>query len=157
FNCSTLALTYQPPQDNNFSIAGDMTFNTGQSFNINTTYDLNTVAMHEFGHALGLNESSVGNTLMYAMYTGRKLSPASADIAGTRAIHRANGLRTGYASNSGSASHGALGTAGLINSLINAPSLTGLVLNLAIVTGGQSEYFAFTAPSGAGSPLDLDM
>ncbi len=53
FGCSTLALTYQPPPDNNFSIAGDMTFNTGQSFNIGSTYDLFTVAMHEFGHALG--------------------------------------------------------------------------------------------------------
>ena len=59
FGSSTLALTYQPPPANNFSIAGDMTFNTGQSFNIGSTYDLFTVAMHEFGHALGLNESSV--------------------------------------------------------------------------------------------------
>ena len=52
-------LTYQPPPANNFSVAGDMTFNTGQSFNVGSTYDLFTVAMHEFGHALGLNESSV--------------------------------------------------------------------------------------------------
>ncbi len=29
FGSSTLALTYQPPPANNFSLAGDMTFNTG--------------------------------------------------------------------------------------------------------------------------------
>ena len=40
FGSSTLALTYQPPSANNFSIAGNMTFNTGQSFNVGSTYDL---------------------------------------------------------------------------------------------------------------------
>ena len=44
FGSSTLALTYQPPPVNNYSIAGDMTFNTGQAFNIGSTYDLFTVA-----------------------------------------------------------------------------------------------------------------
>ena len=49
-----MALTYQPPPVNNFSIAGDMTFNTGQTFKIGSTYDLFSVAIHEFGHTLGL-------------------------------------------------------------------------------------------------------
>ena len=89
FGCSTLALTYQPPPVNNFSIAGDMTFNTGQSFNIGSTYDLFTVAMHEFGHALGLNESSVSNAVMYGTYTGKKTGLASDDIAGIRSIYSA--------------------------------------------------------------------
>ena len=89
FGSSTLALTYQPPSANNFSIAGDMTFNTGQSFNIGSTYDLFTVAMHEFGHALGLNESSVSSAVEYATYTGRKTGLASDDIAGIRSIYSA--------------------------------------------------------------------
>ena len=96
FGASTLALTYQPPSANNFSIAGDVTFNTGQSFNVGSTYDLFTVAMHEFGHALGLNESSVSSAVEYATYTGRKTGLASDDIAGIRSIYsrgRAHGGR----------------------------------------------------------------
>ena len=157
FNCSTLALTYQPPPDNNFSIAGNMTFNTGQSFNIGSTYDLYTVAMHEFGHALGLNESSVGNAVMYGTYTGRKTALASDDISGIRSIYSSNGPRTADAYNTGGASNGTLSTAASINSLISTSSLTALVPNLDISTAGQSEYFSFTAPSGAGSTLELDM
>ncbi len=157
FNCSTLALTYQPPQDNNFSIAGDMTFNTGQSFNIGSTYDLYTVAMHEFGHALGLNESSVSNAVEYGTYTGRKTALASDDIVGIRSIYSANGPRTADAYNTGGASDGTLSNAASITSLINTTSLTGLVPNLDISTAGRSEYFTFTAPSGTGSGLEVDL
>ena len=91
FGSSTLALTYQPPPVNNFSIAGDMTFNTGQAFHINSTYDLFTVAMHEFGHALGLNESSVAGSVMYGTYNGTMKGLASDDIAGIRSIYSSNG------------------------------------------------------------------
>jgi predicted Zn-dependent protease len=157
FGSSTLALTYQPPPANNFSIAGNMTFNTGQSFNIGSTYDLYTVAMHEFGHALGLNESSVSNSVMYATYTGRKTGLASDDIAGIQSIYSANGPRTADAYNTNGSSDGSLSTAASINSLINSSSLTALVPNLNISTAGQSEYFSFTAPSGAGSTLELDV
>jgi hypothetical protein len=157
FDCSTLALTYQPPQSNNFSIAGDMTFNTGQSFNIGSTYDLYTVAMHEFGHALGLNESSVSNAVMYGTYTGRKTALASDDIAGIQSIYSSNGPRTADAYNTGGASNGTLSTAASITSAISTSSLTAIVPNLDISSAGQSEYFTFTAPSGTGSTLELDM
>ena len=157
FGSSTLALTYQPPPANNFSIAGDMTFNTGQSFNVGSTYDLYTVAMHEFGHALGLNESSVANAVMYATYTGKKTGLATDDIAGIRSIYSAGGARTADAYNSSGSSNGSLSTAASINSSISTSSLTALVPNLNISTAGQSEYFSFTAPSGAGSTLKLDV
>ena len=157
FGSSTLALTYQPPSANNFSIAGNMTFNTGQSFNIGSTYDLFTVAMHEFGHALGLNDGSVSNAVMYGTYTGRKTGLASDDIAGIQSIYSANGPRTPDAYNTNGSSNGTLGTAAPIGSLINTSSLTALVPKLDITKAGQLEYFSFTAPAGAGSTLELDV
>ncbi len=38
FGNSTLAQAYLPPSVNNYSIAGDIQFNTGQTFNIGSTY-----------------------------------------------------------------------------------------------------------------------
>jgi Matrixin/Bacterial Ig-like domain len=153
FGSSTLALTYQPPSANNFSIAGDIAFNTGQSFNVGSTYDLFTVAMHEFGHALGLNESSVSSAIEYPTYTGRKTGLASDDIAGIRSIYSAGAPRTPDAYNSNGASNGTLSTA----ATISTSSLTALVPNLNISTAGQLEYFSFTAPAGTGSTLSVDV
>ena len=134
-----------------------MTFNTGQSFNASSTYNLFTVAMHEFGHALGLNESSVTNAVMYGSYTGEKTGLATDDIEGIRSIYSANEPRTADAYNTNGASNGTLSTAASINSQISTSSLTALVPNLDISTAGQLEYFSFTAPSGTGSTVELDV
>jgi hypothetical protein len=156
FDSSTLALTYQPPPANNFSVAGTMAFNTGQSFNVGSTYDLFSVAMHEFGHALGLNESSVTNAVMYGSYTGQKTGLASDDIGGIRSIYSANGPRTADAYNTNGASNSTLSKPASINSSISS-NLTALVPNLNISTAGQLEYFSFTAPAGTSSTLELDV
>ena len=152
FGSSTLALTYQPPPANNFSLAGDMTFNTGQAFNVGTTYDLFTVALHEFGHAFGLNESSVSNSIEYGTYNGVKTGLAADDITGIRAIYGGARRPDMYGG-----ANTSLTTAASITSLINPTTMTALVPNLDIATAGQSQYFTFTAPTGTGSTLSLDV
>jgi Matrixin len=150
-----LALTYLPPQDNNFSVAGDVAFNTGEPFHNGTTYDLFTVAMHEIGHALGLGESRVIGSVMYGNYSGTMKHLASDDIAGIRAIYSVNAPRSPDAYNSNGASNGTLSAASSINSLVNASTLTALVPNLDISTAGQQEWFSFTAPAGSSGTMEL--
>ena len=48
-----------------------------------------TVAAHEFGHALGLGESSVSTAVMYGTYNGIKQALASDDISGIHSIYGA--------------------------------------------------------------------
>lgn len=45
--------------------------------------DLQTVALHEFGHMLGLGHSGDSRSVMYFLYQGQRRSLAEDDIAGT--------------------------------------------------------------------------
>ena len=64
------------PDDNFYYLTGwtepgaALQFNTAQTWNINTTYDLQTVAIHELGHALGLDHIKTYGDVMYNAYTG---------------------------------------------------------------------------------------
>ena len=144
FGTSTLAWSYQPPPVNNYSLAGDIMFNTGMSYNVGRTYDLFTVAAHEFGHALGLGESSGGaNSIMYPVYTGVKPGLSSDDIAGIRSIYSANGPRTPDVFNG---LNNSFSTAATVTNLLDPLTYSALEPNLDIATAGQSEYFSVVAP-----------
>lgn len=67
----------------------DWNWSTGSPIQV----DLQSVALHEFGHALGLNHSASGAAVMYASYSNgsNKRTPDADDIAGLLAIYPAGG------------------------------------------------------------------
>jgi hypothetical protein len=154
FGVSTLAQAYMPPPVNNYSIAGDINFNTGQTFNIGRTFDLFTVAVHEFGHALGLYHSGVYCADMYGYYTATKYALTSDDIAGVRNIYSADNPRSFDAY---TGSNNTFTTAADLTASIDPNSLTYLGTNLNITNAGQAEYFTVAAPSGASGQLTVNV
>ncbi len=147
FGSPTLARTYQPPPGNDFSIAGDMAFNTAQNFSATSSgYNLFTVAEHEFGVALGLLYSSASpQSVMWPSYNGVKPNLSSDDIAGIRNIYSANLPRTPDI-------YGALGlgnsfaTAVNLDSSISPLADTALVNNLDVTTTSDVDIYTFNAP-----------
>jgi hypothetical protein len=153
-----LASTFYPPSVNNYSIAGDVAFNTSYNFNIGSTYDLFTVAMHEVGHALGLACSSSSNAVMYTTYTGTYAGLGSDDIAGIRSIYSGGSARAGDGNS--------FSTAQNITSAINPSSLTAVVNNLTIssavnsqdtVSSADVDFFKFTVPAGSAGTMSLSV
>jgi len=87
---STLALTttwYYP--DTGQIIECDMEFNDYHTWSTSSQYDVQTVALHEFGHYLHLDHSSDTNAVMYYLYQGIRRTLHADDIAGIRFIYGA--------------------------------------------------------------------
>jgi hypothetical protein len=156
FGTSNLAATFFPPSANNYSVAGDIDLNTGANFNIGSTYDLYTVALHEIGHALGLGHSTLSSAAMYGLYNGVRTGVSTDDAAGIRAIYSGGKTRTPDAYNgSGVGTNGTFATAADITGTIDPTGLTSVVSNLDITALGQAEYFQFTAPAASAGSLTV--
>jgi len=139
----TLAMTFDPPPINGGTQAGDILFNSNVNWQINSNYDLMTVAAHEFGHALGLGESTVSQAVMYGTYNGIKQALVSDDIAGIQSIY---GTRQFDQFNNGSTRDNTPFTATNINSFI-AGNAQIAIPSLDITTGADSEWFYVNVPS----------
>jgi Matrixin len=143
-NNAPLAYTFLPPPGNTSSIAGDVVFNTSYTWNMGSTYDLFTVALHEFGHSFGLGDQTTDqNASEYTYYTGVK-GQDSDDIAGIRAIYSGGRPRSpdafGGANNTWQTSTDLTG-------YINPYSNTVLMQNLDVYSLTVPEWFVVRAPS----------
>ena len=139
---SVLAVTFVPPEGNGGTDAGDILLNSTVNWQIGSNYDLMTVVAHEFGHALGLGESTVSSAVMYGTYNGIKQQLATDDIDGIDSIY---GTRQFDQFNSGSQRNNTYASATNINSYVNNGQIA--IPGLDITTSGDSEWFYVNVPS----------
>jgi len=64
----TLAHTFYPSPPNSEPLAGDMHFDDAETWRIGANTDLFSVALHELGHALGLQHADDPSAVMYPYY-----------------------------------------------------------------------------------------
>lgn len=89
-----LAHAFFPPPNGNF--AGDMHFDEDETWTTairpfgTQPIDLETVALHEIGHSLGLNHTNVTGAVMEAFYNGSHRNLEPDDIAGIQSIYGTN-------------------------------------------------------------------
>ena len=137
-----LAETFLPPPANGGTDAGDILLNSNVNWQINSNYDLQTVVAHEFGHALGLGESSVSTAVMYGTYNGIKQALTSDDISGIDSIY---GTRQYDQFNTGGHRNNTTATATNLNLYITGNAQIA-VPSLDITTTGDTEWFYATVP-----------
>jgi Predicted Zn-dependent proteases len=83
-----LAHTFYPAPPNSEPIAGDMHLNADESWNVGSSIDLFSVALHEAGHALGLAHTDDPSAVMYPYYK-RNTGLSPNDIGGIQALYGA--------------------------------------------------------------------
>lgn len=82
-----LGLSWAPPPFNGGTLASDVFVNTSKSWSGSNSFDIQTLAIHEIGHALGMSHSAVSNASMYYYYMGTDTTLLADDISGIRAIY----------------------------------------------------------------------
>ncbi len=140
---SQLAFAFAPPPFNGGTSAGDIFFNTSQSWNTNgNPYDFLSVALHEFGHALGMgHEDSQTTSVMWPTYTTAKNSLSSNDKDGDAAIYGPI-PKDSFAQ----VGNGTLSTASDVTSYLDGNGQVAL-RGLTLTKSYEYHYFKVTVPS----------
>ncbi len=147
---NSMAFTILPPPANGASDSGDVFMNTNLTWSMGGGYDLETVAIHEIGHALGLGHSADSYASMYANYNGVKQSPSTDDIAGIRAVwgpRQEDGLAQGW-------SNFTFANAANINPFMNSSNQITLAYQ-SVAKSSESYNFKVTTPANSSSSLSI--
>ncbi len=150
----TLAVTFLPPPANGGTDAGDILLNSSINWQVGSNYDLMTVMVHEFGHALGLGDVSnplYASDVMFGTYNGIKTSLAADDVAGVQAV---DGIRKFDMYNQNGNRNITYLMAANITSDIGAYAQIAIP-SLDITTAGDSEWFYLTIPSGTSGTMKV--
>jgi hypothetical protein len=148
-----LAETFLPPPGNGGTTAGDILLSSSVNWQLYSSYDLQTVVAHEFGHALGLGESYVSTAVMYGYYNGIKQALTSDDIAGIQSIY---GTRQFDRFNNGGQRDSSYHTPTNITAYIGS-NLQIAIPGLDITTMGDSEWFYVIAPSTTSGTMSVSV
>jgi len=143
-----MAFTMLPPPYNGGTAAGDIVFNSNIAWNINANYDLETVALHELGHALGMGHSAISTAVMYAYYNNIKQSLTSDDIAGIQSIYGA------YPSDS--VDNSTFATATNITGLIDGNAQIALA-NQSLAGTSDIDMYVVTVPANTTGTMTVSM
>jgi hypothetical protein len=147
--------------------AGDIVFNSSMHFTDKGghRFDLFTVALHEFGHAFGLPDSTEDTSVMYEHYQGKMPGLSPEDVQAIQSLYGPPGapvpltsLDAVYSGTDAEAAGGAAHTNGTIST---ATALTGgtnhgqdFSINAAIADATAVSYYRIVVPA-ATSPQTL--
>jgi len=145
---NVLGYAMLPPPYNGGTDAGDIVLNSNIAWQVNSDYDFQTVVMHEMGHALGLDHSTLSTADMYPYYNGVKQTLTTDDIAGIQAVYGAypapNHPNTSW------------DTSTNLNPLLDANAQ--IALSGLNVSGTQdSSYFKVVVPSNTTGTMTVSM
>ena len=146
---ATIARTYGPPP-NGQTGAGDVELNTGFSFAPGTHYDLETVLLHELGHALGLGESPQPSSAMYTFYEGSRQSLSPYDVEGIQSIYGVKQADTYQSQGRATSATTAVDLTPMLN-----PAGQIQMGGLDLSRFGDVEYFSVLSPERTGSTLNV--
>jgi hypothetical protein len=144
-----LAFTLLPPAYNGGTNAGDIVFNSSYAWGINNgNYDIETVALHEIGHALGLAHSTSTTAVMYGRYQGVNESLSLDDQQGIASIY--GGATTTNQANNKLYSGATNITPQIVNNQI-------AIAGLNIAGPSDSNWFKVTVPSTTNGTMTVSM
>jgi predicted Zn-dependent protease len=148
-----LAIT-TPPGHLAETLSGDIILNSNFKFAINPdptsgSYDLRTVMLQEIGHALGLDNSTQADSVMFTSYQGTRTSLSVADQAAVRGLYSGPRQRDDF---EGSAGNATTATGSVF------PKFDGTTTLLArgdITRSAEVDVFSFRTPKILKSPVTV--